>query len=921
MEISILHLTDIHLSEETNLDEKSTALCKVLSHEFTNKDYVFLVISGDIAATGTKQEYEQAGQFIQQIQTHINKTNDGMVLNIVIVPGNHDCNFKYDSQIRKNSIKNVDYKNLGDDYSVIGTCLVVQKDFWEFYQKYGDVPQNKLSYAVSFNKEDLSICFHCQNSSWMSQINEKPGSLFFPVNLLHNDDTGIFDINISVYHHPINWFNPDSEKNNKREFQNYLDKISSIQLIGHEHECAYENRIGIDTNFDSLNFSGAIFNDNNNQKSSGFQIIEISTNNRTGTIKKYILDDSIYICDFDKEFRINHGTTRNFNITKELYKKINQIQIPLSINNGDCKLSDIYIYPDLESIEHDDKYIDSYFDSKLLIGNKKISKCILEGDSQIGKTSLIRMLFLEYYNRGYYPLIVDGTQLKDSKFENIIKQIFYKIYTEGKNEIEKYKQLPKERKILLVDDFQKATNNLYDIQKSINQITQYFGQTIIAIDSVHGMIPQIQAELDGFYSFSIKPFGHKKTNDLITKYFSKKCCHSGEKQILLQKIKFTFDQIRSILGNKVIPSYPIFLLSILQSLENASFDLNETSYGYCYQSLIHYSLAIKANIQNENVGSYINFTKELAFYFLTNNINSLSENDFVEFYNSYSDKFVFQTYDIVKAKLLKSQLLVLDESGFGFGYKYVYYFLAAKHISDIINKDEGKKIISKLFSDIHLEVNANILVFITHHTNDISFINDSLISAMIPFEKIDAITLNKGGSYYTNIKDISSKISSDLIDHKRLPEDEREKQMIIKDKEQRVMERNQQDNLSPDELNEVTIPFLQAFRSIDIVGQIIKNRKGSLPKDNLIELISEIYLTGFRTVGYLGAIFDDAKDILTEELNERIKDSDSREAIENKVNSFFQFISLQTCLGVFTKLVYSVGIKDLKERFVTQMSA
>jgi len=108
---------------------------------------------------------------------------------------------------------------------------------------------------------------------------------------------------------------------------------------------------------------------------------------------------------------------------------------------------------------------------------------------------------------------------------------------------------------------------------------------------------------------------------------------------------------------------------------------------------------------------------------------------------------------------------------------------------------------------------------------------------------------------------------------------------------------------------------LQAFRSIDIVGQIVKNRKGSLPKQEIIELISELYLTGFRTVGYLGTIFADAKNQLTEELKERIKDEDGREVVERKINSFFQFISLQTCLCVFTKLVYSAGIKDFKELY------
>ncbi len=589
--------------------------------------------------------------------------------------------------------------------------------------------------------------------------------------------------------------------------------------------------------------------------------------------------------------------------------------MPLTITEGRGKLSDIFIFHDLESLDVDQKYIDSYLDSKTLIGNSKIKNCILKGDCQVGKTSLLRMLFLEYYNRGYYPILINGKEIKKPELDKVLKKKFSQIYSEKKLGYDRYKQLDKDKKILLIDDFQQIGIDPHNAQKLINQISKIFNQTIITIDTAHGMFPQIQAEFNGFCFYAIKPFGYKKTNDLIVKYFSNANRLPLEKQVFLQKIKSTFDQVRHVLGNKIIPSYPVFLLSILQSLENASFDLNETSYGYCYQTLIHYALANKAKVNNDDLGSYMNFIKELAYYFHKNEIDSVSESIFVKFHRKYSDQFVFFTYDKVKHKLLASQIIFEEESYFKFGYKYILFFLIAKHVSDIIHSDEGKNVIAKLFDNLHLENNANILVFITHHTNDISFISDSLFSAMLPFEEVKPITLKKGGLYYQHINEISLEISNDIIDQNRTPEEEREKQLLIQDKNNRTLEKNSQLNNEPEEVNEVTIPFLQAFRSIDIVGQIVKNRKGSLPKQEIIELISELYLTGFRTVGFLGTIFTDAKDQLTEELKERIKDNDSREVVERKINSFFQFISMQTCLGVFTKLVYSVGIKDFKELY------
>ena len=915
MEIGILHLTDIHLTEQSALDSKITSLCKVFSNDFANISKSYLVISGDIANAGKKEEYEKAQKIISKIQTYVSKSLEKLEIKIIMVPGNHDCNFDLDSQVRKNSVQQIDYNMLGEDNSVLETSLSVQRDFWYFYSNFNQIPEDKLSYQVIDDFDNKTICFHCHNTAWMSQKNEKPGTIFFPVKRFKKNIELTHDINISVFHHPINWFNPNTEINNKREFQQYLDKISSIQLVGHEHETVFEKREDFDNDTDALHFSGAILNNNKCPNKSGFQIITIESSTRNGKIKRYTWKENIYVLDSEREFKFNHTKTRSFSIRKKFAEQINEINVPLTITKGKGKLSDIYIFPDLESLDVDPKYIDSYLDSKTLIGNSKIKNCILEGDSQVGKTSLLRMLLLEYYNRGYYPILINGKEIKKSEFDKVLKKKFSQIYSEERLDYDRYKQLDKDKKILLIDDFQQIGIDSHTAQKLINQISKTFNQTIINIDTAYGMFPQIQAEFKGFYFYAIKPFGYKKTNDLIVRYFLNQSPLPVEKQVFFQKIKSTFDQVRHVLGNKIIPSYPIFLLSILQSLENASFDLNETSYGYCYQTLIHYALANKAKVSNDDLGSYINFIKELAYYFHKHGIDSVSESDFVKFYRKYSDEFVFFTYDKVKQKLLASQIIIKDESYFKFGYKYILYFLIAKHVSDIINTDEGKNVISKLFKNLHLENNANILVFITHHTNDISFIEDSLLSAMLPFNEVEAITLKKGGSYYQHIQDISLEISNDIIDQNRIPEEEREKQLLINDETDRTSEKNSQVKSVPEEVNETTIPFLQAFRSIDIVGQIVKNRKGSLPKQEIIELISELYLTGFRTVGYLGTIFADAKDQLTEELKERIKDEDSREVVERKINSFFQFISLQTCLGVFTKLVYSAGIKDFKELY------
>ena len=312
---------------------------------------------------------------------------------------------------------------------------------------------------------------------------------------------------------------------------------------------------------------------------------------------------------------------------------------------------------------------------------------------------------------------------------------------------------------------------------------------------------------------------------------------SNERQALIEKTRASFDKVRSILGDKILPSYPVFILSIMQSLENSSLDLKETSYGYCYQSLIHFALVNKAGVGNDDLGSYINLLKELSFFLFKQETELINEGMFLNFYKEYSERFIISRYDVVKKVLLDSRLIKYEDNHYKFIYEYILYFLIAKHISEVINTYDGKNILKYLFDGMHSDKNAKILVFITHHSKDISFIHDSLLSAMLPFEDVSPITLDKNSEHSQYVLDIGEEISHNIIEQNRVPEEEREKFLIAHDNANKHTDKSNADTI-PNEVNEAVAPFLQAFRSIDIVGQIVKNRRGSLEKSDLVDLRS-----------------------------------------------------------------------------------
>ncbi len=925
MEIGLIHITDLHLEDTTNITDRIFSLCAVINNDLSVVNKRYLIITGDIVNHGRAEQYAKANEIFKRI------LNDCKIDKIIMVPGNHDCNFNYDNQIRKNIIKNIDYNTLGNDGSVIAQAIEVQKDFWNFYSKFNELPNSKLAYEIIDRINNVKISFKCFNTAWMSSKEEKVGTLFFPVKLINDKRKEESNISIAVFHHPVEWFSPNTEPNNRNEFQDYLDTISNIKLIGHEHENKSIFRTDLDTNINVLEFSGEIFN-NNNDSHSGFQIIKIKPENNKLLLSKYLWNNDLYVKkNNEKEIPLKKISKRKLKIKEHFWNELDDIKIPIQIEGQRIPLSRVYVYPDLEERKEDFKELDSYIDSSQLLKNTKFKKVILDGESQIGKTSLLSMLFKEFYNLGLYPFLLNGKDINDASIDKLIQKRFKEIYSDD-SQIDRYFQQEKDKKVILIDDFHRiGIKDPRKLNQFINDISNKYSKIIIATDSSAELSAEVQSVFNYYDKLTIKPLGYKKTDDIITNYFEcKNDFLSLGEQEKLSKIKSAFNQIRGLLGDKILPSYPIFILSLLRTLDEATYSLNETSYGYCYESLLYFAFKSKAKLNENQLTYYLSFLEQLAFDLFKKNTTSFEDTYLRAFYDKYKKIRIIDDFSKLEKNLLESYILKKYDNTYQFGYKYIYYFLAAKHIAGLINEDEGRKIIKDLFDKLYLEENANILVFITHHTKDNNFIEESVLKAMEPFENIEPITLKKDCNYYSLISGLAEDITKEILETDISPEKRRKENLEKIDNNY-----NKSNNYDITE-NDVVRPYITAFKAIDIVSQIIKNRVGYLTKDNLVTYINELYLTGFRMIGAIGETYNNAKDELVNDLVNSIIDdiekkaikkkylmteSIDRSVIEKKVNRFFEIINLQICLGVFSKLVESAGINDKKVKEIYSIVA
>lgn len=386
--------------------------------------------------------------------------------------------------------------------------------------------------------------------------------------------------------------------------------------------------------------------------------------------------------------------------------------------------------------------------------------------------------------------------------------------------------------------------------------------------------------------------------------------------MFLEDTKKLFDEVQTILGDKLMPAYPIFIISILQSMNMMQpARLDQTSYGYCYHTLIHYALSVKAKVRNEDIDSCFNYLGELAFYLYKKDdgLQSLNHGELKKFHDEYANQFVSKNFQDMKQILLDSNIVVLDDDEYRFGYEYIYYYLVAQKIASVVASDFGRNEIKKLCNNLENDKCANILVFITHHSKDSILIEEATMATMLPFEEIVPITLNKGKEYYRLLESIVDQLKDTIILAEIDPIKEREKNWEQQDKIEKSLPAKNDEDLSS--LPQEIIMMRQAIRSLEIVGQIIKNRKGSLPRVQLIDMVTELYYTAFRTIGFFGKLVTNTQDEIVDNLKNDSTEYETKAKIQERLNIFIQLYSLRFCLGIFSKVIHSVGLSELKEIF------
>lgn len=927
MKVAILHLSDMHIggSNAGWIIDRAHQVANAVKMAFADCDKIYIVVSGDIANEGMADQYEAAVTFFTRLISGLSSNYNGEIpveKRILCVPGNHDVFLKEENKLRTVLLKSVQDSYPEIDDSIFENIVKTQSAYADFVRKINDDSAFKLSllYSIDDKVGDYQIRFNLYNTAWMCGLKDLPGTIFMPMEGVGKaTDKKEADLVISVMHHYYNWMAVG--KHNKTKFMRRVAGSSNVLIYGHEHESMATGKT--DNLIDGFisEYEGAAFYSKDKvtgEVNSLFEVLVIDTEKSTcdQITFRFRPKDSIYASTGNQIRNISsERKTGAFRSNIEFFQNLDEMPTPIYNHEKEkLKLSEIYIYPDLESMNDRINKTDidgKYLSADQLIGDAEHTLFILEGGSQCGKTSLCHMYYMSLANAHRYPLMLSGKEINNENLKRILRNAYDRQYMSEFADYEKYEQYDKSAKVLLLDNFDKCKLGRDVKEKTIKDLLLQFQSVIITVREDKFIVDsQKYFDKDATALYHIKSFGYEKRGKLIEKFYEKYDNQSISQQEMLDKTNEALRMVQQFLGKEYIPPYPIYILSLLlSSTKMVGQNYSQTAYGHCYDAII--TCALLTQVKEEDVSQFRNLMKHFAFYKFINKMESLSEEELRAFYDDYKEKYIITNYETCKKVLLNAGLLVCeDDCYYKFGYKYVYYFTVAEYISGIINNPKGKAVIQELCNEIESEEVANILIFLTYHIDDVAFIDETIFTLMASIEDVEPITLDKNDGFYASVEQLCDEMKKETVDvfKKSDPKKAREEYLRQQDTAEREREHQEEEARQNERFKKID----KAMRAIEVVGQIIKNRRNTLEKGKLKEMLVELYNAGFRTVSYLGATLADDKKLLIKDIVKDEKLDGDTMKIREHINYFFELTTFRFCLFVFGKIIRSVGVKELR---------
>ncbi len=572
------------------------------------------------------------------------------------------------------------------------------------------------------------------------------------------------------------------------------------------------------------------------------------------------------------------------------------------------KLSDIFVLPDVR-VFNDDK--DEYEIQSLDFLTSQEGLYILAGEEQQGKTTLLKHLFQEYLRQCYVPVYIDSIDIKTSKLPELLEIQLAKQYVELT--VDKF--LNQNKKVILIDNFDKIGLNLKHQNLFLENVCKFFDYVIITCHSSFEFISSEVERLREFKHHQLISFGNLKREELVRKWVVLGEEESISDEILYKEADSLQTRLNAAIKKNIVPPKPYYVLMLIQLFEaHHQHNLTLSSYGHCYQELIYQALG-NARIPNIEYDKYFNVMTELSWA-IHKNGKGLTPIELEKFFTSYRKDYLSVNEETIIENLKNCNILDGFSPLIEFKYSYIFYFFVGKKIAESYNSEpDVTEEVDVFLDNLHREDYSNILIFVTHHSKEtwlIGKLNDVIGSL---FADNTSTTLEKEDLKF--IESFIREIPELVLEQKNIQE-ERDKYNKRLD-ELDSYEIEGKDNINENTDDEMPLDILatinKTLKGIDISGQIIRNRYASLKRHDINHLAEGGIEAGLRFLDFFIAISDFSKKEIIEFIKNGVDEHPNED--NNVLSMKAEHIFLQMTYGVINvilrKIASSIGSKEAIE--------
>jgi hypothetical protein len=707
-----------------------------------------------------------------------------------------------------------------------------------------------------------------------------------------------------MFHHPYGWL----PSQNARDLRKHVEKNSDIILTGHEHEGrAYRKEAFTGENTTYL--EGGVLQDTQYKNVSTFNVMLVDLQDRRFRVEQYEWSDDFYTRYFQspwKSFVRGKLLLRNtFPISDHFLGELNDPGAQFSHPRADrVTISDIFVAPDFRELLP--PKIKRRAARDFVPGDKVMKEIALEplhlitGAEKSGKTALAKQIYLESHTRGIVPVLLSGREIRKTNLDKVefyIEQSFSNQYSN--HLFERFTQLPKSQKLVIVDDFQAIPLGTDSKLRLLRALRARFGGIVVFGDDVVRIQELSIRRGDRALFADFKQYQFLELGYVLREKLTEKWLNVGRDESLpiadqQAELREYTRIVEVVLGNNLIPHYPIFVLIVLQQIATHT-PINTTSgsYGYFYEYLITEALASTAAIKD--VDLKYNYIAELAFRIFERKQHYLSEQQLEEFHDFYNQEYRLSLrFEDIKADLVKSGIVgFFTDGNFRFKYRYVYYYFVARHLSATLQDEKTKALVREMAKKVHREEYANVLIFLSYLSKDPMIIETILQNARELFSSSPPCDLDTSVEFLNKLQ-------------ATIP------QLMLGDGDPSENRLRMLRRIDFFKLN-------SALKTVEIIGQILRNYAGSLKGDQKLELASECFSLALRTLSFVYNYIEQNLDGLIEFFLERLEPGDIEElsvdALLTEAKRYVFLITHWWAILVVKRLSNSAGSADLQKTY------